>query len=118
MGSSNGSNGSGHRKPPISADEAAKLLSMRYRVPTIDLSEYEVAPEILALVPRALCERHVVVPVSRAGTSLIVAMTDPTLSAAIDALREHTGFNIEPVIASEDAIRTAIERYYGCATSP
>lgn len=113
MSSSNGSNGSGHRKPPISADEAAKLLSMRYRVPTIDLSEYEVAPEILALVPRELCERHIVLPVSRAGDSLIVAMTDPTDSTSRDALKEHTGFDIEPVIASEGAIRAAIARYYG-----
>jgi type IV pilus assembly protein PilB len=67
----------------------------------------------IALVPRDLCERHRVLPVSRAGSSLIVAMADPTNLAATDDLKAHTGMNVEPVIATEAAIRAAVERYYG-----
>jgi type IV pilus assembly protein PilB len=117
VGKSNGSNGSGgaRKSPTLSDAEAAKRLSFQYRVPTIDLSEYEVAPEIIALVPRDLCERQCSLPVSRVGHSLIVAMTDPTHLAAIDELKFVTGYNVEPVIAAEAAIRAAIERYYGGA---
>ncbi|HEY8078636.1 MAG TPA: hypothetical protein VIF62_31110, partial [Labilithrix sp.] len=88
------------------------FLSQRYRVPTIHLDEYEVAPEILALVPRALCESQVALPVSRAGSSLIVAMADPTNETGRRALSEHTGYAIEIVIASEADIRRFIAKYY------
>jgi type IV pilus assembly protein PilB len=113
-GKSNGSSGSGPKKPSTLTDEEiAKRLSMQYRVPTVDLGTYEVASEILTLLPRALCERHIVLPVSRAGSSLIVAMVDPSNLGAIDELKFVTGYNIEPVIATETAIRAAIARYYG-----
>lgn len=96
----------------LSPQEITNFLSMRYRVPTINLDEYVVAPEILALVSRALCVKHTVLPVSRAGGSLIAAFADPTDATAIAELKAETGLNVEPVIASESAIRTAIARYY------
>lgn len=96
----------------LSPQEITNFLSMRYRVPTINLDEYVIAPEILALVPRALCVKHIVLPVSRAGGSLIAAFAEPTDAAAIAELKTETGLNVEPVIASESAIRTAIARYY------
>ncbi len=113
MGKSNGSNGSGRKPPTLSDAEVAARLSMQYRVPTVDLTQYEVAREIIALVPRDLCERHCVLPVSRAGSSLIVAMIDPSDVRTIEVLKEHTGMNVEPVIAPETAIKAAIDRYYG-----
>ncbi|MBX3188620.1 MAG: hypothetical protein KF819_16505 [Labilithrix sp.] len=96
----------------LSPQEITNFLSMRYRVPTINLDEYVVAPEFLALVSRGLCLKHTVLPVSRAGASLIAAFADPTDAAAIEELKTETGLNVEPVIASESAIRTAIARYY------
>jgi hypothetical protein len=78
---------------------------------------YEVPPDIGALVSKALCDEHLVLPVSRAGGSLIVAMVDPTNQAARDAVSKRTGFTIEPVIASESAIRSAVARYYDAASS-
>lgn len=89
------------------------FLSMQYRVPTINLREYEVAPDVIALLSRELCSEHCVLPVSRAGRSLIVAMPDPTNHFARDAVAAATGFTIEPVIADEPTIRLFIERYYG-----
>ncbi len=74
--------------------------------------EYEVPNDILLLVSKKLCEKHCVLPVSRAGTSLIVAMVDPKDQAALEELKFVSGFNIEPVIATERAIRSAVERYY------
>jgi type IV pilus assembly protein PilB len=99
----------------MSDAEIAAQLSMQYRVPMVNLDEYEIAPAIIALVPRDLCERHALIPVSRQRSSLIVAMSDPTNLTATDELKAHTGMNIEPVISTEGAIRAAVERYYGAA---
>ena len=101
----------------ISDSEITNFLSQQYRVPTIDLEEYEVDAEILKLVSKEQCEKHRVLPVSRTGNSLIVAMVDPTNLHAIDDLKFLTSYNIEPVIASETAIATAIEKYYNAGPS-
>jgi len=101
----------------VSDQEITNFLSQQYRVPTINLDEYEVDTEILKLVSKDQCERHRTLPVSRAGSSLIVAMADPTNLHAIDDLKFLTGYNIEPVIASESAIVSAIERYYSTGPS-
>lgn len=100
--------------PPglLTDQEITSFLSQQYRVPTIDLEQYEVAQEVLHLIPRELCETLLVLPVSRAASSLIIAMVDPTDEAAREQVKRATGFEIEPVIASEKAIRSAIERYY------
>jgi type IV pilus assembly protein PilB len=101
----------------LSDTEITNFLSQQYRVPTINLEEYEIDADILKLVAKEQCERHKVLPVSRAGSSLVVAMADPTNLNAIDDLKFLTGFNVEPVIASEAAILAAIERYYNVGPS-
>ena len=101
----------------ISDSEITNFLSQQYRVPTVNLEEYEIDADILKLVNREQCEKHRVIPVSRAGSSLIVAMADPTNLNAIDDLKFLTGYNIEPVIASETAIHTAVEKYYNAGPS-
>src|SRR5271169_3175322 len=101
----------------VSDDEITSFLSQQYRVPTVNLEEYEVDADVLKLVPKEPCERHKVLPVSRTGNSLIVAMADPTNLNAIDDLKFLTGYNIEPVIASETSIHTAIEKYYNAGPS-
>jgi type IV pilus assembly protein PilB len=101
----------------ISDTEITNFLSQQYRVPTIDLDEYEIDADILKLVSKEQCEKHKVLPVSRTGNSLIVAMADPTNLHAIDDLKFLTSYNIEPVIASETAILTSIEKYYNVGPS-
>jgi type IV pilus assembly protein PilB len=101
----------------VSDDEISSFLSQQYRVPTINLEEYEVDADVVKLVPKEPCERHKVLPVSRTGNALIVAMADPTNLNAIDDLKFLTGYNIEPVIASETSIHTAIEKYYNAGPS-
>jgi type IV pilus assembly protein PilB len=101
----------------VSDDAITSFLSQQYRVPTINLDEYEVDAEVLKLVPKEPCERHKVLPVSRTGNALIVAMADPTNLNAIDDLKFLTGYNIEPVIASESSIHAAIEKYYNVGPS-
>ena len=101
----------------ISDTEITNFLSQQYRVPTINLEEYEIDADIVKLVAKDQCEKHKVLPISRAGSSLVVAMADPTNLNAIDDLKFLTGFNVEPVIASESAILAAIEKYYNVGPS-
>src|SRR6476620_10016807 len=101
----------------ISDQEITNFLSQQYRVPTINLEEYEIDGDIIKLVSKEQCEKHKVIPVSRAGSSLIVAMADPTNLNAIDDLKFLTGYNIEPVIASESAILMSVEKYYNAGPS-
>ena len=96
----------------ISDDDITSFLSTQYRLPAIELESYEVDAEVIRMVSREVCEKHKILPVSRSGSSLIVAMADPTNLHAIDDIKFLTGYNVEPVVASETAIHQAIERYY------
>src|SRR5919204_1171563 len=96
----------------IAEGDLTNFLSKQYGVPAISLSDFDVDDEVIKLVPKAIAEKHQVVPVNRAGSSLIIAMSDPSNIFAIDEIKFQTGYNVEPVVASEQAIREAIERYY------
>jgi len=96
----------------ISDGEITNFLSSQYRVPAVNLDDYEIDPEIAKLVSKEVCEKHKTIPISRTGTSLVVAMADPTNLHAIDDIKFLTGFNVDPVVASETGIAAAIERTY------
>ena len=96
----------------ISDQEITDFLSEQYRVQAIDLSEYEIDRDILKLISLQVCERHKIIPVSRAGSSLIVAMADPSNLNAIDDVKFLTGYNVEPVVSSETSIIAALEKAY------
>jgi type IV pilus assembly protein PilB len=96
----------------IQEEDLTQFLSRQYGVPAINLSEFDIEPEVIALVPKDVAVRHKVVPVNRAGNSLIVAMADPSNILAIDDLKFVTGYNIEVVVASEVALAQTITRYY------
>ncbi|HEX7478280.1 MAG TPA: type IV-A pilus assembly ATPase PilB [Polyangiales bacterium] len=101
----------------ISDDQITDFLSQQYKVQAVDLREYEIDPEVLKLITQEMCERHKIIPVSRAGSSLIVAMADPSNLHAIDDIKFTTGYNVEPVVSSEASITEAIERYYAQETN-
>jgi type IV pilus assembly protein PilB len=96
----------------IEESKLTDFLSKQYGVPAINLKDFEIDPEIIKLIPKALAEKHLVIPVNRAGPSLIVAMCDPSNIDAVDAVKFRTNYNVEAVVASEISIREAIERYY------
>src|SRR6187402_840965 len=101
----------------ISDGEITNFLSSQYRLPAINLDEYEIDVEVVKLVTKEVCEKHRIIPVSRSGSSLIVAMSDPTNLNAIDDIKFLSGYNVEPVVSSEAAIQSAIERYYNAGPS-
>jgi type IV pilus assembly protein PilB len=96
----------------IQEEDLTQFLSRQYGVPAINLNEFDIEPEVIALVTKEVAIRHKVVPVNRAGNSLIVAMADPSNILAIDDLKFVTGYNIEVVVAAEVGINHAITRYY------
>ncbi len=99
----------------IGEEELTQFLSKQYGVPAINLAEFEIDPEVIKLIPRDVAEKHQVIPINRAGATLIVAMSDPSNIFAIDDIKFLTGYNVEAVVASEDSIRRAIEARYGAA---
>lgn len=101
----------------VSDREMTNFLSSQYRVPAVNLDEYEVDPDVLRLVPQDVAEKHKILPLSRAGASLVVAMSDPTNLHAIDDIKFLTALNVEPVVSSESAILAAIDRYYNVGPS-
>ncbi|HTS12949.1 MAG TPA: type IV-A pilus assembly ATPase PilB [Candidatus Limnocylindrales bacterium] len=97
----------------VSDDDITAVLSRQYGVPSINLKFYEVDPAVIKLVPQETAIRYQIVPLSRVGSTLTIAMTDPTNVFAMDDIKFMTGFNVEPVVASETAISEAIHKFYG-----
>jgi type IV pilus assembly protein PilB len=97
--------------------ELTDFVAKQYGVPSINLEEFEIDPSVIALVPEEVAQKHVVIPVNRAGSTLILATADPSNIFALDDIKFLTGYNIQPVVASEEAIRRAIDRYYDKASS-
>lgn len=96
----------------IDENELTSFLSKQYGVPSINLAEFEIDSEVIALIPKEVAEKHHVVPVNRAGSTLILAMSDPSNIFAIDDIKFLTGYNIEVVVASENQIKESIDKYY------
>jgi type IV pilus assembly protein PilB len=96
----------------VNDSDLTQFLARQYSLPSINLNDFEIDGEVLKLVPKEVAMKHMVVPVNRAGATLIVAMSDPSNIFAIDELKFLTQYNIEPVVAAEAAIEEAIRRYY------
>src|SRR5664279_3184650 len=99
----------------VKDEEITALLSKQYGVPSINLAQFEIDPAGLKLVPADTAQKYQIVPLSRAGATLTIAMTDPTNVFAMDDIKFMTGYNVEPVVASETAVIEAIQRYYPAA---
>jgi type IV pilus assembly protein PilB len=96
----------------MSDDDVTNFLSRQYGVPAINLSYFEIDPSVVKLIPQDVARRYQILPLSRVGASLTIAMVDPTNVFAMDDIKFMTGFNIEPVVASESAILEAIDKAY------
>ena len=96
----------------VKDEEITALLSKQYGVPSINLTQFEIDPGIIKLIPSETAHKYQIVPLSRAGATLTIAMTDPTNVFAMDDIKFMTGYNVEPVVASETAVLDAILQYY------
>ena len=99
----------------VKDDEITALLSKQYGVPSIALGQFDVDATVVKLVPSETAQKYQIIPLSRSGATLTIAMTDPTNVFAMDDIKFMTGYNVEPVVASETAVVDAITKYYGKA---
>ena len=97
--------------------ELTDFVAKQYGVPSIDLDDFEVDAEVIALIPEEVALKHTVVPVNRAGSTLILATSDPSDIFALDDIKFLTGYTIQPVVASEEAIKRAIQKYFDESSS-
>ena len=97
----------------LTDEDVTNFLSRQYGVPAINLSYFEIDPAVVKLIPFETAKRYQILPLSRVGASLTIAMVDPTNVFAMDDIKFMTGFNIEPVVASESSILAGIDKSYG-----
>ena len=96
----------------VKDEEITALLSKQYGVPSINLAQFEIDAGIIKLIPAETAHKYQIIPLSRSGATLTIAMTDPTNVFAMDDIKFMTGYNVEPVVASETAVFEAINQYY------
>src|SRR4051812_8562812 len=101
----------------LTDEEVTNFLSRQYGVPAINLAYFEIDPVVVKLIPYEAAKRYQILPLSRVGASLTIAMVDPTNVFAMDDIKFMTGFNIEPVVASESSILDGIEKSYGSVSN-
>ncbi|HJW09806.1 MAG TPA: ATPase, T2SS/T4P/T4SS family [Holophagaceae bacterium] len=101
-----------------SDQDIVSFLGMQYGVPAADLEQWPpIDAGVIALIPKDLAQRHKVLPLQRTGNVLTLAMSDPTDIFAMDDVRFHTGYNVDPVVSSEMGLARAVEKYYGGASA-
>src|SRR5919205_2534580 len=96
----------------VSDDMITAVLSRQYGVPSVNLELFDIDESVIRLIPRDVADKYSVLPLSRVGATLTLAMVDPTNVFAMDDIKFMTGLNIEPVVVSEASVQEAISRYY------
>lgn len=103
------------KKGFVQEDEILSCLSSQFGVPAIDLENFQIEGSVLETIPIKTAQKYTVIPISRVGGTLTLAMADPSDIFAIEDIKFMTNYNIEPVVASERAILKAIEEQYAQA---
>src|SRR5262249_56119463 len=101
----------------VSEAAITETLSQQFGVPSIDVATFEIDPNVIKIVPGDVARKYGVLPVNKTGATLTIAMGDPTNVFAMDDIKFMTGYNVEPVVASEVALRKSIDKYYGTPRS-
>ncbi|MBA2620828.1 MAG: type IV-A pilus assembly ATPase PilB [Acidobacteria bacterium] len=96
----------------ISDDVITTVLSKQYGVPSINLELFQIEPEVVALISHEVALKYSVLPISKVGATLTLAMADPTNVFAMDDIKFMTGLHVEPVIASEASLIDSLGKYY------
>jgi len=101
----------------VQEEKLMTFLSKQYGVPYVDLSKFEINPQVIKHIPAEVAQKYRIMPINRSGATITIAMVDPSNIFAIDDIKFMTGYNVEAVVATEGAIVEAIKKYYGSAKS-
>ena len=96
----------------IKESELLSFLGRQFNIPVVDLSKYEINPEVVRLLPEEMVQKNMALPINRVGAKLIVAVADPSNMAILDAIGFKTGYAVELVMASEKDISAAINKFF------
>ena len=96
----------------VQDEDITGILARQYGVPAITLGQFDLDQAVVRLIPADTAAKYQVIPVARTGTTLTLAMTDPTNVFAMDDIKFLSGLHVEPVVATETAVREAIAKYY------
>src|SRR5215467_650284 len=96
----------------VSDDTITAVLSRQYGIPSVNLDLFQIDETVLRLIPQEVAQKYSVLPLSRVGATLTLAMVDPTNVFAMDDIKFMTGLNVEPVVVAEASVQAAIARYY------
>lgn len=97
----------------VADDMITAVLSRQYGIPSVNLELFQIDASVLRLIPQEVAQKYSVLPLSRVGATLTLAMVDPTNVFAMDDIKFMTGLNVEPVVVAEASIQQAISKYYG-----
>lgn len=100
----------------ISDDVITAVLSRQYGIPSINLDLFQIEPDVIKLISQEVALKYTILPISKVGATLTLAMADPTNVFAMDDIKFMTGLNVEPVIASEASIQMSVGKYYSGST--
>jgi type IV pilus assembly protein PilB len=101
----------------VSEEDITECLSQQFGVPSISLVHFEIDSSVIKLIPADVARKYNILPVNKTGATITIAMADPTNVFAMDDIKFMTGYNVEPVVASELGIKSAIDNYYGTTSS-
>jgi type IV pilus assembly protein PilB len=101
----------------VSEEDITECLSQQFGVPSINLAHFEIDSSVIKLIPADVARKYNILPVNKTGATITIAMADPTNVFAMDDIKFMTGYNVEPVVASELGIKAAIDNYYGTTSS-
>lgn len=101
----------------ISEEQLVDFLGKQYRLPSVILKSMSPDPEIVKLIPINVVQKYHAIPFDRNGSTLKVAMTDPTNIFAVDDLKFLTGYSIDVYVTSEDSLKWAIDHFYDQSAS-
>jgi type IV pilus assembly protein PilB len=101
----------------VSEEDITECLSQQFGVPSINLQHFEIDAGVIKLIPGDVARKYNILPVNKTGATITIAMADPTNVFAMDDIKFMTGYNVEPVVASELGIKAAIDSYYGTSSA-
>jgi type IV pilus assembly protein PilB len=101
----------------VPEEKLMMFLSKQYGVPYVDLSRFDIDANIVKLIPADVAQKYQIMPINRTGATVTIAMVDPSNVFAIDDVKFMTGYNVEPVVATEAGIKNAISKHYSLSSA-
>ncbi len=96
----------------VTEEDIIKVLGRQMGIQHMVLSSIIIDPDVIKLIPEMMSRRHQIMPLFKKNRALTIAMADPLNVFAIDDIRQATGLDIQPAVATEGDVLKAIDRYY------